>query len=313
MKPPQGVPGDAGAPLVTAVLVCWNHERFVREAVLSAVHQTYRAIELIVFDNGSTDGSRRELLALQQEHGFTLICQDNIGLVRTLNKALSMARGKYFAGLATDDIWLPEKTAREVAFLEANPDVDLVGGQIECIDAEGRRIYPPLVVRPGDVSFGDLMTYGCFVYGPTVMCRTEMLRAIGGYDESLRIEDYSLALKLTYEGRRVVSLPDVLTQYRRHGNNWTAGSVDPELAEIGNRYRDTPEYRIFYRRNFPMTFWQLVADGRKREALHTLLTEPVPWTWANVGRGLVRMLIPYAFIRAYRALKGKRSDGRRWA
>ena len=307
------MPNDGGAPLVTAVLVCWNHERFVRDAVLSALHQTYPAIELLVFDNGSTDGSRRELFALQQEHGFTLVCQDNIGLVRTLNKALSMARGKYIAGLATDDIWLPGKTAREVEFLETNPDVDLVSGQIECIDGDGNPIYPPLVVRPGDVSFGDLMAYGCFVYGPTVMCRAEMLRAIGGYDESLRIEDYSLALRLTYEGRRVVSLPDVLTRDRRHGNNWTAGSVDPELAEIGRRYRKTPEYRAFYRRNFPMTFWQQVADGHKRQALRTLFNEPVAWTWENVGRGLARMLIPYALIRAYRVLRGKRPDGRRWA
>jgi alpha-1,3-rhamnosyltransferase len=310
---PDHARSDGAHPLVTAVLVCWNHERFVREAVLSALAQNYPSMELIVFDNGSTDGSRRELLALQRDHAFKLVCQDNIGLVRTLNKALSMARGKYFAALATDDIWLPEKTACEVSFLEANPNVDLVSGQIECIDADGNRIHPPLVVRPGEVSFGDLMAYGCFVYGPTAMCRTEMLRAIGGYDESLRIEDYSLALKLTYDGRRVVSLPDVLTLYRRHGNNWTAGSVAPELAEIGNRYRNTPEYRVFYQRNFPLSFWQLVADGHKRQALRTLLTEPVPWTWANVGRGLARMLIPYALVRAYRALRSRRPDGRRWA
>jgi len=309
MRPSGGQ--DEGSPLVTAVLICWNHKRFLRNAVRSAIEQTYEPIELLIFDNGSTDGSREELVELQREFGFALVCQDNIGLVRTLNRAMSLAKGKYLAPLATDDVWLPDKTDRQVSFLEAHPDVELLSGQIECIDAEGRRINPPLVIRPGDVTFGDLMAYGCFVYGPTVMCRIETLRSIGGYDETLRIEDYSLALKLTHEGRRVVSLPDVLTLYRRHENNWTVGSVDSELEEIGHRYRNTPEYPSFYRRNFPLTFWRLVADGEKGKALRILISEPVPWTWENVGRGMLRMMIPYWLIRAYRILSGRSPDGDR--
>jgi glycosyltransferase involved in cell wall biosynthesis len=304
------VEGTTGtAPLVTAVLVCWNHERFLREAVLSALRQTYSNIQMIVIDNGSTDQSRDRLAALKAEHEFTLVCQENVGLVRALNQALAMARGKYFAGLATDDVWLLDKTAKQVAFLEANPDVALVSGQIGCIDAEGSPLDLAVVVRPGDVSFSDLMSYGCFVYGPTTMCRVETLRAVGGYDESLRIEDYSIALKLAHQGRRIVALPDVLTLYRRHGNNWTAGSVDLDVAAIGAKYRHTPEYRAFYRRSFPMAFWQLVRDGRKREAMHVLLTEPVRWDWSNVGRGMLRMLIPYSMVRAYRALSNRASRG----
>ena len=96
-------------PPVTAVLVCWNHERFVRQAVLSALQQTYPNIQVIVFDNGSSDGSRRELEALAKEHEFTLVFQDNIGVVRALNKGLTLGRGKYFTMLATDDVWLPDK------------------------------------------------------------------------------------------------------------------------------------------------------------------------------------------------------------
>jgi len=126
---------DSTGPLVTATLVCWNHRRFVRQAVLSALEQTYPHVELIVIDNGSTDGSQDDLRALRDQHGFTLILQDNVGLVRALNQALEIARGKYIACLATDDVWLPEKTARQVALLEANPDVHVASGQIACIDA----------------------------------------------------------------------------------------------------------------------------------------------------------------------------------
>src|SRR6185369_5406419 len=92
---------DSTGPLVTATLVCWNHRRFVCQAVLSALEQTYPHVELIVIDNGSTD-----------------------------------------------DVWLPEKTARQVALLEANPDVHVASGQIACIDADGRPLDLKVVVRP---------------------------------------------------------------------------------------------------------------------------------------------------------------------
>src|SRR5690349_4879345 len=97
--------------LVTAVLVCWNHARFVRCAVSSVLRQSHPHVQLIVIDNGSTDGSIPILEELGAEHGFTLICQENVGLVRALNQGLALARGKYFACLATDDVWLEHKTA----------------------------------------------------------------------------------------------------------------------------------------------------------------------------------------------------------
>jgi alpha-1,3-rhamnosyltransferase len=296
-------------PLVTAVLVCWNHVRFVRAAVESVVHQTYPNIELIVFDNGSTDGSRRELEALRAEHGFTLVLQDNVGLVRALNKGLAMSKGEFFACLSTDDVWLPHKTALQVDYLVTHLDVQLVAGQIESIDADGRMSLVPTVKRSGEPTFADLMTKGNYVPGPTVMCRTTILRELGGYDESVRIEDYTLVLKLTHHGHRVVVLPDSVTLYRSHGANWTGKSIDLELHEMGTLYRHTPEYRGFYRLHFPLSFWRLVHDGHKREALRVLFTEPVPWTWANVGRGLVRMAIPYGLVRLYRTLRGRPPNG----
>ncbi|MEP7102110.1 MAG: glycosyltransferase [Burkholderiales bacterium] len=296
-------------PLVTAVLVCWNHERFVRAAVLSALQQTDANVQLIVFDNGSTDGSRRELEALRAEHEFTLICQENAGLVKAINRGLALAKGKYLAILATDDIWLPHKTALQAAFMEANPEVAMVSGQVAFIDADGQPMAHPGGQRIGEITFADLMGKGCSVHGPTVMVRIDVLREIGGYDETLRIEDYSMALKLTHDGRRVVVLPDSLTLYRRHGNNWTAKPIDPDIIEIGNRYRDTPEYHLYFRYHFPLTFWRLVQGGKKMQAWRLMCSEPVPWTWANVGRGMVRMLIPYSFVKAVRALQGKPMDG----
>ena len=296
--------------LVTAVLVCWNHERFARSAVLSALNQTHRNLQIIVFDNGSTDASRAELESLRAEHDFTLICQGNVGLVRALNQGLAMAKGEYFAVLATDDIWLPGKTELQAKYLDTHPDVHLVSGHLEGIDADGRPNGLPVTDFVGEVTFSGLMTQGNCVQGPTIMCRTDTLRSIGGYDESQRIEDYSLALKLTHRGLRVVVLPDVCTQYRRHETNWTLRSLDAELREIGAAYRTCPEYRSYYRRHFPLAFLYLVKAGKKREALHTLFNEPEEWSWNNVGRGLVRICIPYVLLQYYRQLKVSREKAK---
>ena len=298
--------GDTeGLPLVTAVLVCWNHVRFVRKAVESVFAQTYPNIELIVFDNGSTDGSRAELENLRSEREFTLVLQDNVGLVRALNRGLALCKGKYFACLSTDDMWLPDKTAIQVDFLESNSDVHLVAGQIESIDADGKLSAVPTVKRSGEPTFKELMTRGTYVPGPTTMCRVDTLKALGGYDESIRIEDYSLVLKLTYRGMRVVVLPQSLTLYRFHGANWSARSLESELLEVGAAYRHTPEYRDFFRFHFPLTFWHRAKEGEKMSALRLLLSEPVPWTWANVGRGFVRLAIPYSLVRLVRKLRAK--------
>ena len=297
--------GTSSLPRVTAVLVCWNHVRFLRKAIESVFAQTYPNIELIVFDNGSTDGSRAELEKLRAEREFTLVLQDNVGLVRALNRGLGMCTGDYIACLSTDDIWLPEKTAIQVDFLGRNPDVHLVAGQIESIDADGKLSAVPTVKRSGEPTFAELMTRGNYVPGPTTMCRVSTLKRLGGYDESIRIEDYSLVLKLTYLGMRVVVLPESLTLYRFHGSNWSAGSLEAELLEVGRAYRHTPEYAAFYRFHFPLTFWRLVKDGQKMAALRLFLSEPVPWTWDNVGRGLLRLPIPYVLIRLVRRLREK--------
>lgn len=302
MKLTHCAPSKVG-PLVTAVLVCWNHERYVREAVLSALAQNHAPMELLVFDNGSSDGSRRELKALQADFSFTLICQENVGLVRTLNRALERAEGKYLAILATDDAWLPDKTTKQVAFLESYPDVDVCSGQTRGVDSEGNPAARNPLERPGDATFVDLMSLGCFVYGPTMMCRVDTLRQVGGFDEELRIEDYSLALQMTAAGRRVHVLADDLTLYRRHEASWSAGGLYPDLLAIGARYRHTPEYRAFYRRHFPLRFWSLVKDGRKREAWRIFLSEPEVRSWNNLGRGWIRMLIPYALVNFYRRVR----------
>ena len=305
----SGMSADAAPALqpgaVTAVLVCWNHAPFLRASIESVVRQTRRAQQILVFDNGSTDGSRELLRELEREFGITLVFQDNVGLVRTLNRGLAMATGEFFAMLATDDMWAAEKTALQAGFLERNTDVHMVSGQLRIVDEHGKPLDFPNEPRPGRATFAGLMTNGNCVFGPTVMCRTATLRAIGGYDESLRLEDYSLALRFAHKGLGVHVLPDVLADYRRHGSNWTNRPLTNELLEVGHRYRACREYRDYLRYHFPQRFRSLVETGERGAALRWLWREPIEWSWANLGVGLIKLVLPAAITRAIKAMLGR--------
>lgn len=293
----------APQPLVTVVLVCWNHARFVRSAILSVVRQTYPNQQVIVFDNDSTDGSPAIIEALAAQYGFEFIRQPNVGLVKTLNRGLALARGEYFAVMATDDMWLLDKTERQVAYMQAHPEVVLTCGNSLMIDANDHLIGMAPANRPAmAVSFRELMVNGNCVHGPSVMLRTAVLRELGGYDESWRIEDYTLALRLTHAGHAVHHLGLALVQYRRHGANWTARPIYAENLNTGRPYRHTPEYPLFVKRH-ARGYFRMLAGSDKRAALDLLRREPIALSLHDVGVGFIKLATPRALIQALRRVR----------
>lgn len=287
-------------PLVTVIMVCWNHERFVRSSILSVMRQTYSNQQVIVFDNDSADGSRAVIESLAGEYGFQFIHQPNVGVVKTLNRGLALAKGKYFAMIATDDLWLLDKIERQVTFMEAHPNVFLCCGNTVTIDEEdcltgltsNNRAAMP-------VSFRDLMVRGNCVHGPTVMVRTQSLVDLGGYDERFLVEDFTLALRLTYEGHAVVHTGLLLALYRRHNANWTNMPFFEVNLAIGQAYRYTPEYPAFVK-NHLRGYFRALAGSNKRKAIEILRTEPIEWSWFDVGVGLLKLLMPRFLIKALR-------------
>jgi alpha-1,3-rhamnosyltransferase len=296
--------GSDQDPLVTALLVCWNHERFVGAAVRSVLDQTHRNIQLIVFDNGSTDRSRDILRAMAAEHGFELVLQENVGLVRALNRGLRMAKGKYVALMATDDVWLPEKTRTQVDFFERHPDVGLTFGAVHAIDADGKRFDRDNAMLPyiGDVTLDDLLWTRRTTNGPTVMARTAALKRVGGYDEDIRTEDFAMAMKLAANGIRITGLPEVLTLYRRHDANWTAlESRWRDIRDAGRKYcRTQAEYRRFIRERLAREFRSL-ARSQKIEALKLMWSAPVASLSKDFVIGLFRLALPSLPPKASRA------------
>lgn len=108
---------DGSQPLVSVIIASYNHEKYIEASIASVAAQTYRNVELLVVDDGSSDGSVELLRGLQAKYGFDLRVQQNQGLSRTLNEAIARARGNLIVPFGSDDIMLPQRLEKQVAHM----------------------------------------------------------------------------------------------------------------------------------------------------------------------------------------------------
>jgi glycosyltransferase involved in cell wall biosynthesis len=217
--------------MISVVMPVYNARRYVAEAVESILAQTVTAFELILIDDGSTDGSTEILRRYAGRDGrVRLISRANTGLVRALNEGVSLARGEFVARMDADDIALPERFAHQLAAFRANPRLAVVGGGFICIDAAGRRLIR-LPQPTDDASIQQALLRGhCPLGHPTVMMRRDLLLAVGGYDQaSYPAEDLDLWLRLGEVGG-IVNVPEVVLRYRIHALSVCVRSGEVQLA-----------------------------------------------------------------------------------
>jgi len=286
-------------PLVTIVIPSYNHARYIEACVLSALAQTYPNIELIVIDDGSTDGSVEILDRLAREHGFQFYAQENMGLPRTLNKALELSRGDYFCPMGSDDVMLPEKTALQVAFLESHPEAGFCCGNARFIDQNGdfiarhnSRFKTETILMDFNQYFGNRKAG---VIAPSTMIRTALLREVGGYDTSIRLEDAAMWLKLTYMGHKIGFIHDIILHYRKHPTNTSKSArfMYENLLQTYEPYRNHPAYpRVFNR--FLMTVFITAAKRQQIDLAREALAKIEPRFYnRKVVRGLVYLALAY--------------------
>lgn len=234
-------------PLVSIVVPCYNHARYVKQCIESILAQTYPNIELLVIDDGSSDESPRILEELAASHGFTLRIQSNQGLLPTLNTALQEVKGEYFAPFASDDVMLPERIALQVEHMRRHPEVAICGGNIVPIDEDGKVLEKKRRVRPSrrldfDSIFKNLLPSAP---APTFLMRREVVLQVGGYDPSMRIEDLTMMLKVCQAGYVVDVLEEEVAFYRTHAEN-THANIRFMLDEVLRTYAlfaDHPDYQ----------------------------------------------------------------------
>ncbi len=172
----------------------YNSEKYLQEAVDSILNQTFKDFEFIIINDGSTDRTK-EILESYQDHRIILINQENMGLTKSLNKGISLAKGEYIARQDADDISLPERLEKQLEFLERYNNITLLGTAVKIIDEKGIYIH----TRKYPIDYSSIRKFikkdNPFSHG-SVMFRRKCFLEMGGYREIFFIaQDYDLWLR----------------------------------------------------------------------------------------------------------------------
>lgn len=213
-------------PLVSIVIPCYNHEKFVQDCIQSVIEQTYENIELIIIDDGSKDNSVakiQEMISACKERftRFEFRTRANKGLSATLNEALGWCKGSYYSAIASDDILLTSKIAIQVEYLESPSNVKCAGvfGNVIYIDNNSNHLRESRLLFKRN-KFKDIFLQDYTILAPTQLLRLNLIRKVGYYDEDVKIEDYYMWLKLTFSNEFYLdSLEDCFVKYRAHETN----------------------------------------------------------------------------------------------
>jgi glycosyltransferase involved in cell wall biosynthesis len=205
-------------PAISVILAVHNTERYVAAAVNSILAQTLRDFELILIDDGSTDRSSQICKQLADgDSRIRLISQSNRGLTKSLNEGIASATSPLIARMDADDLSLPERFEKQVAYMNAHPECICLGSRVTLIDEYDSPIRESdHKLTHEEIDAELLKGIGWAIVHPAAMMRADALRAIGGYDEQYRTaQDLDLFLRLAEHGK-LANLPEPLVQYRQH-------------------------------------------------------------------------------------------------
>jgi Glycosyltransferases involved in cell wall biogenesis len=224
--------------LLTVVMSVYNGEKYLKEAIQSILKQTFADFNFLIINDGSTDLSREIILSFKDNRIKLIDNKKNIGLTRSLNKALNLAEGKYIARMDADDISKPNRFKEQIDYLLSHPDIGLLGTSFDFIDENG------IITGKSDYSgysseilYYTLTFYNCIAHS-TVIFNKELVLSLGGYDETiLRSQDIELWYRISRKAR-VQVVNKSLVELRNINTN------------ISNRYKSEQDEfakKIFYR------------------------------------------------------------------
>lgn len=227
------------SPTVSVIIAVYNGKQYIRRAIVSVLNQTYKDIEIIVVDDGSTDNTKRMLDVFNIKY----IYQENAGSINARNNGIRNSRGEYIAILDSDDIWCDRnKLKKQVEFLDTHPYYVLVGGNMIKVNAKHIKIRK--YTHPeNDKDIREAMLFGNMFAHSTVVFRKSAWACVGGYGDS----DWNLWLKLGIVGK-LYNFQDYFVHYLEGGQNTS-------YCNIRQSSRSDIELRKKYHAQYP-NFWK---------------------------------------------------------
>lgn len=255
-------------PLVSVIMPAFNESAvMITDAIQSILQQTYKNIELHIFDDSTKEETRVAIDVFKSDNRVTIHrVKERVGFIKSLNFGLEAAKGKYIARMDGDDYSLPDRIEKEVAYLEKHPEVMVIGGQMNIMDEHGNitssRNYP--------LDGWKFFLFSCArnpLAHPTVMMRREIVDLGYRYDETLKMsEDLDLWLRLLNDGYKLANIQDTVLNYRVTGNFLEKRSSDVQrevMAQVRNKNFD------------------------KRRLIHSLLSCLSGWLFTHVPRSAI--------------------------
>ena len=209
-------------PKVTVLMSAYNSERYLLESIESILSQTFQDFEFLIINDGSTDKTREIILSINNSRIRLVDNEQNIGLTRSLNKGLRLAKGEFIARLDADDISEPERLQRQVDFLEAHSEIALLGTWHKEIDAEGNLVGMWELPSDSIQIRWALLFYTPFVHSSVMIRKDVVLQKIGFYNEAISYsQDYELWARVA-KTLPVFSLKERLVKTRVNPFSMTA-------------------------------------------------------------------------------------------
>ena len=225
-------------PDISVIMPVYNGGLYLKEAINSILSQSFKNFELIILNDASTDNSEEVIVSFSDKRIHYVKNESNVGLIKTLNKGLSLAQGKFIARMDQDDISLPNRFQKQINFLNHHPEINVVSSKLIFIDEKGNDKdywnddYETTTI---DEIKNYMPKLNCIGH-PTVMVRAETMKYFG-YNKLLEYsEDWGLWLTLLSNGYVIanfspwisipISIPTILTGFCKVRNAFKSGGRD---------------------------------------------------------------------------------------
>lgn len=263
-------------PKVSIIIPAYNALPYLPQTVESALEQTFEDFELLIVNDGSTDGFRDWATCLNDKR-IRIIHQDNQGLGAARNTGIKQAKGQYLAFLDADDLWLPTKLNEQIAELDTYPEIGLTHTSVSYIDAQGNKLRNDIRANGRGNVWRHVVAYNSYylvLCGSTPLIRRECFDKVGMFSTELSFsQDWEMWIRIAHH-YNFSTIQKPLVLYRQHGKNMsksytsalqsfhkiiedTFSTVEPTLAYLK---------REAYGRVYMMMAWRAYRAGDHRAA-----------------------------------------------
>ena len=254
-------------PLISVIMSVYNEQEYIEDALRSILNQTEPDFELIIIDDCSTDDTVKIIEGLNDDRVILVKNEENCGLTKNLNKALTMTKGEFIARMDGDDISMPDRSRIQTEFLNSHPDIMLISCNTATFGEQ--KLVSDISGTPGELKCSMLLRP--VLAHPGFMFRRELYEEYGfTYDEHFRsAQDYDFAARVTRRFNIAVT-PEVLLQYRAHKGQV---SQTPDLKQFG--FADEVRARLLADLKVEIDLekyhkWVLEADASKEEFIECM-------------------------------------------